>query len=98
MTGEKWNEFLDSIKTRGVIEPIVITPEKIIISGHQRVRACKELGIRSVMYIPITMMMRVFLSTQYYTMHHELKIYHPKFNVFVFLHQLMNYLQKEKRK
>ena len=49
MTGEKWNEFLDSIKTRGVIEPIVITPEKIIVSGHQRVRACKELGIRSVM-------------------------------------------------
>lgn len=49
MTGEKWNEFLDSIKTRGVIEPIVITPEKVIVSGHQRVRACKELGIRSVM-------------------------------------------------
>ncbi len=47
MTGEKWNEFLDSIKTRGVIEPIVITPEKVIVSGHQRVRACKELGTRN---------------------------------------------------
>lgn len=49
MTGEKWKEFLESIKTRGVIEPIVITPNKIIVSGHQRVRACKELGIKAIM-------------------------------------------------
>lgn len=49
MTGEKWNEFLESIKSRGVIEPIVITPDKTIVSGHQRVRACKQLGISTVM-------------------------------------------------
>lgn len=49
MTGEKWKEFLESIKIRGVIEPIVITPDKTIVSGHQRVRACKELGITTVM-------------------------------------------------
>lgn len=49
MSGEKWQEFLDSIKARGVIEPIVITPDKVIVSGHQRVRACKDLGIRTVM-------------------------------------------------
>ena len=49
MSGEKWKEFIDSIKTRGVIEPIVITPDKVIVSGHQRVRACKELGIKTVM-------------------------------------------------
>lgn len=49
MNGEKWKEFLESIKSRGVIEPIVITPEKVIVSGHQRVRACKELGIKEVM-------------------------------------------------
>lgn len=49
MTGEKWEEFLESIKTRGVVEPIVITPDKVIVSGHQRVRACKELGIETVM-------------------------------------------------
>lgn len=49
MSGEKWNEFLDSVKSRGVIEPIVITPDKVIVSGHQRVRACKELGISDVM-------------------------------------------------
>lgn len=49
MAGEKWNEFLESVKSRGVIEPIVITPDKIIVSGHQRVRACKELGIQTIM-------------------------------------------------
>ena len=49
MSGEKWKEFIESIKTRGVIEPIVITPDKVIVSGHQRVRACKELGIKTVM-------------------------------------------------
>lgn len=48
MSGEKWNEFLESIKTRGVIEPIVITQDKVIVSGHQRVRACKELGITKI--------------------------------------------------
>lgn len=47
--GEKWEEFLESIRQRGVIEPVVITPDKTIVSGHQRVRACKELGITSVM-------------------------------------------------
>lgn len=49
MSGEKWKEFLESVKSRGVIEPIVITPDKVIVSGHQRVRACKELGIEVVM-------------------------------------------------
>lgn len=49
MTGEKWQEFLKSIKTSGVIEPIVITQDKVIVSGHQRVRACKELGITEIM-------------------------------------------------
>lgn len=49
MQGEKWKEFLDSIRTSGVIEPVVITTEKVIVSGHQRVRACEELGIDSVL-------------------------------------------------
>lgn len=48
MSGEKWNEFLESIRSRGVIEPIVITQDKVIVSGHQRVRACKELGITKI--------------------------------------------------
>ena len=49
MTGDKWQEFLESIKTSGVIEPIVITQDKVIVSGHQRVRACKELGITEIL-------------------------------------------------
>lgn len=48
MTGEKWNEFLESIKAHGVIEPIVVTQNRTIVSGHQRVRACKELGIPKI--------------------------------------------------
>ena len=28
LTGEKWNEFLESIKSRGVIEPIVTTQDR----------------------------------------------------------------------
>ena len=48
MTGEKWVEFLKSVKSRGIIEPIVVTSDKTIVSGHQRVRACKELGITEV--------------------------------------------------
>ena len=47
--GQKWTEFLESVKTSGIIEPIVITQEKVIVSGHQRVRACKELGIETIL-------------------------------------------------
>lgn len=49
MSGEKWTEFLESIRTSGVIEPIVVTTDMTIVSGHQRVRACKQLGINSVL-------------------------------------------------
>lgn len=48
MIGEKWEEFLESVETRGVIEPVIIASDKTIVSGHQRVRACKELGIDKV--------------------------------------------------
>lgn len=46
--GDNWQEFLKSIQTSGVIEPIVISQEYMIVSGHQRVRACKELGINEI--------------------------------------------------
>lgn len=49
MTGDKWKEFLESVRTSGVIEPIVVTQDMVIVSGHQRVRACKELGIDEVL-------------------------------------------------
>lgn len=47
--GEPWVAFLESIETSGVIEPIVASaPDLTIVSGHQRVRACKKLGIKQV--------------------------------------------------
>lgn len=49
ITGDNWKEFLKSVKTSGVIEPVIATQEYVIVSGHQRVRACKELGIDKVL-------------------------------------------------
>ena len=49
MVGEPWTAFLESIKTSGVIEPIIATQDLVIVSGHQRIRACKELGIKEVL-------------------------------------------------
>lgn len=48
MTGDAWEAFKESIKTSGIIEPIVVTKDMIIVSGHQRVRAAKELGLSTV--------------------------------------------------
>lgn len=54
ITGDKWEELLESIRKRvkdnkrGNIEPIVITQDKVIVSGHQRVRAFKELSIPTI--------------------------------------------------
>jgi ParB family chromosome partitioning protein len=48
MEGQKWQEFLESVRTSGVIEPPVVTSDKVIVSGHQRIRACKELGIEEI--------------------------------------------------
>ena len=49
ITGDSWKAFLESIDSSGIIEPIVVTQNMVIVSGHQRVRAAKELGIESIM-------------------------------------------------
>lgn len=46
--GSDWDNLLKSIKEIGLQEPIIITKDNMIVSGHQRVRACKELGIDTV--------------------------------------------------
>lgn len=46
--GDAWSEFLESIRTSGVIEPIIVTQNNVIVSGHQRVRACKMLKIEEL--------------------------------------------------
>ncbi len=45
VSGEKWERFLESVKTNGVRVPITVTDDMTVVSGNQRVRACKELGI-----------------------------------------------------
>ena len=48
MEGQKRAEFLESINTSGIIEPLIITQDNVIVSGHQRKAACIELGIEKV--------------------------------------------------
>lgn len=48
IAGEAWTEFLGSVKSSGIIEPIIVTQNKVIVSGHQRRRAALELGIEEV--------------------------------------------------
>lgn len=46
--GKNYVYFLDSIQKCGVIQSILITRDMTIISGHERVRACKDLGIETI--------------------------------------------------
>lgn len=48
MVGGKWQDFLESVRTSGIINPLVITQNNIVVSGCQRLRACKELGITKI--------------------------------------------------
>lgn len=48
MTGEEWIRFLTSVQNEGIIEPILISQDYVIISGHQRVKACRDLEIRTI--------------------------------------------------
>lgn len=54
-SGIEQQELTESIKENGSLEPIIVRSFPVgkyeIISGHRRVEACKELGIRS---IPVT--------------------------------------------
>lgn len=49
--GESWSAFVASVKEQGILEPIVITSDGVIISGHRRWRAAQELGFPEV---PVT--------------------------------------------
>lgn len=46
--GDRWEDFKKSVVRRGIVEPIVVTQELMIVSGHQRVRACKEIGLLEI--------------------------------------------------
>ena len=42
------NELKESIRREGLLEPIAITRDGMILSGHRRVRACSELGHKEI--------------------------------------------------
>ncbi|WP_051421897.1 ParB/RepB/Spo0J family partition protein [Thermoanaerobacter thermocopriae] len=46
--GERWQEFVESIKTSGIIVPLIVTQDYVVISGNQRLKAAKELGVKEV--------------------------------------------------
>jgi hypothetical protein len=43
---EEYEALLEDIRSRGVQLPIEVTTEDEILDGHQRLRACEQLGIR----------------------------------------------------
>jgi ParB/RepB/Spo0J family partition protein len=42
------DELADSIKRTGLIHPIVITPELVLVAGERRLAACKKLGLKQI--------------------------------------------------
>jgi len=47
-TTELPSTFVESVREKGVLEPLVITTDKQVISGHRRLSAAKEVGVESV--------------------------------------------------
>ena len=41
-----WGDLVNSIGEVGLLSPIVVTPENIIISGHRRFKSIQSLGWR----------------------------------------------------
>ena len=46
--GREYEQFKQSISQDGILSPILVSPDMTVISGHQRLKACKELGINLV--------------------------------------------------
>ena len=43
-----FNELVASIKTLGVLQSVLITPNDLIVAGHRRVEAAEEAGLKTV--------------------------------------------------
>jgi len=48
MSEEDYNNLLDDIRHNGILQPIDITYNNVILDGHHRVKAAKELGIKEI--------------------------------------------------
>ena len=46
--GRAYEQFKESIKNDGVVTPLIVAPDMTIVSGHQRLKACEDLGIKKV--------------------------------------------------
>jgi ParB-like chromosome segregation protein Spo0J len=46
--GARWQEFVESIRTSGIIVPLVVTQDYVVVSGNQRLKAAKKLGLKEV--------------------------------------------------
>lgn len=46
--GDEWNAFKDSIRERGMLQPLIITSDGRIMDGGWRWRAAKEWGLKEV--------------------------------------------------
>ncbi len=48
ISGKEYEDFKHSIQEEGIISEIIVSPDMTIISGHQRFKAAKEIGINMV--------------------------------------------------
>ena len=48
ISGKEYEEFKNTIQEEGIISEIIVSPDMTIISGHQRFKAAKELGIKMI--------------------------------------------------
>lgn len=48
ISGEDYIQFKDSIAEDGIISEIIVSPDMVILSGHQRYKAACELGFTTV--------------------------------------------------
>ena len=46
LSPDEFDALLEDIRCRGVQLPIEVTTEDEVLDGHQRLRACAELGIK----------------------------------------------------
>ena len=46
--GRAYEQFKESIKNDGVVTPLIVAPDMTIVSGHQRLKACEDLGIKKI--------------------------------------------------
>lgn len=48
ISGEEYERFRKSIEEDGLLSPLIVAPDMTVISGHQRLKACREIGYKSV--------------------------------------------------